>query len=495
MIVNWTFSHPRRGRVVVVANREPFSRERAADGRTVIRHSTSGLVTASEPLVRESGGTWIGYASGDGDTDDVSHELVPPDAPAYLLRRVGLTPDEKRGYYDGFSNEGLWPLCHDVAERPVFRPRDFDTYWSVNRRFADAAVEETLNEPAVILVQDYHFALAPLMVRDDAAASAVVSFWHIPWPSVQRLELCPWATYLIEGLLGAHLIGFQTRQHCANFLDAAEHLLGADVERRRGVVTYFGRRTHVRAYPASVEWEAPVLAAAGTIDECRREVRARFGLRSDDRIVAGVDRMDYTKGLEEKLAAFERMLTRYPSRTGRPVLVQVAQPTREALEVYRDVHARVSALAERINRQYADDAPGPIVLIDEARSPEDVYTLLRAADVCYVGSIDDGMNLVAKEYVSARDDEQGVLVLSKAAGAAAELTHALLVEPRDIDACARMLDTALRMPPDEQRYRMQRMRQRVRDWDARRWGSQILEDAARLCSAPALEDYRRAVGA
>ena len=489
-----TWNTQRRGRVVVVANREPFSRERDADGRVAVRHSTSGLVTASEPLVRESGGTWIGYASGNADAD-ASHELVPPDDPTYMLTRIRLTAEEKRGYYDGFANEGLWPLCHDVDEHPVFRPRDFDTYWSVNRRFADAAVEETLHESSVILVQDYHFALVPLMVREDAAASAVVAFWHIPWPSVQRLERCPWATYLIEGLLGAHLLGFQTRQHCANFLDAAEHLLGAEVERRRGVVTYLERRTHVRAYPASVEWRAPALAAAGTIDACRREIRDRLGLRSDDRVVAGVDRLDYTKGLEEKLAAFERMLVRYPRHAGRTVLVQVAQPTREALAVYRDVRARVSALAERINRGYGDDGRPPVVLIDEAWSPEEVYTLLRAAEVCYVGSLDDGMNLVAKEYVSARDDERGVLVLSTAAGAAAELTHALTITPRDVDGCARTLDAALRMPADEQQYRMQRMRLRVRDWDARRWGAQLLEDAARLCSAPELEGYRAAVGA
>jgi trehalose 6-phosphate synthase len=494
MIADGTLITQPRGRVVVVANREPFSRERDAHGRVTVRHSTSGLVTASEPLVRESGGTWIGYASG---TDDAvaSHELVPPGDPTYLLRRVSLTAEEKRGYYDGFSNEGLWPLCHDVNVEPVFRPRDFDTYWAVNRRFADAAIEETLHESAVILVQDYHFALAPLMVREDAGTSAVVAFWHIPWPSVRRLELCPWATYLIEGLLGAHLIGFQTRQHCASFLDAAEHLLGAEVERRRGVVTYLGRRTDVRAYPASVEWESPTLAAAGTIDACRREVCARFGLRPDDRIVAGVDRMDYTKGLEEKLEAFERMLVRYPRHGGRTVLVQIAQPTRETLAIYRDVHAHVSALAARINRQYDNDGLAPVILIDEARSPDEVYTLLRAADVCYVGSLDDGMNLVAKEYVSARDDEQGVLVLSARAGAAAELTHALLIDPRDIDGCARALDAALRMPADEQRYRMQRMRLRVQGWDARRWAVQLLDDAASLCGARALESYGAAVGA
>lgn len=469
-------------RVIVLANREPVSHEWDAEGRITTRISTSGLVTASEPLVRASRGVWVAHGSGTADrivVDRWDGVMIPADNPAYRLRRVWLDETEQAGYYYGFANDGLWPLCHRVHVRPEFRSADFDMYWTINARFADAVCDEAQDDPAVVFVQDYHFALAPLMIRERLPFGTIAGFWHIPWPNVERLEICPWAAYLVEGMLGADLFGFQTPQDCAHFLDAAESLVGADVDRRRAIVTYEGRRTQVRAYPASVQSDPACMREVGSIDRCACGVRARLGLRERDRIVLGVDRLDYTKGIEEKIHAFERLLEDYPQFVESLVLVQVAQPSRQLLKPYQEVRERVVAAAARVNARLATADWQPIVLIEEGQAPEDVYRLYRAADVCYVGSLHDGMNLVAKEFVTARDDEQGVLVLSSFAGAAQELTDAVTINPYDVEGTANALASALEMNPAEQQHRMHRMRAHLNAWDARAWGARVLEDAER----------------
>lgn len=469
-------------RVIVLANREPLSHEWDEDGRITTKVSTSGLVTASEPLVRESGGVWVAHGSGSADrvvVDRWDGVMIPAEDPLYRLRRVWLDEAEQAGYYYGFANDGLWPLCHRVHVRPEFRSADFDMYWTINTRFADAVCDEAQDDPALVFVQDYHFALAPLMIRERLPFGTIAGFWHIPWPSVERLEICPWAMYLVEGMLGADLLGFQTSQDCAHFLDAATCLVGADVDRRRAVVTHEGRRTQVRAYPASVQGEPACLRELGSIDHCARTVRSRLGLRERDRIVAGVDRLDYTKGLEEKILAFERLLEAYPQFVDSVVLVQVAQPSRQRLKPYQEVRARVDAAAARVNARFGTAEWRPIILIEESQVPEEVYRLYRAADVCYVGSLHDGMNLVAKEFVSARDDERGVLLLSGFTGAAHELTDAVAINPYDVEGTANALASALEMNASEQQHRMHRMRAHLHAWDARAWGARVLEDAGR----------------
>jgi trehalose 6-phosphate synthase len=483
------------GRVIVLANREPFSHERAPNGEIVMKRSTSGLVTASEPLVRQTAGVWVAHGSGTADravVDAWDGVMVPPENPAYRLRRVWLNAAEEEGYYYGFANEGLWPLCHRAHVRPVFRPRDFDTYWTINERFAEATCDEAQNELPFVLVQDYHFALAPLMIRQRLDASAIAFFWHIPWPSVDHLQMCPWAAYLVEGMLGSDLVGFQTREDCRHFLESAKTLLGARIDRKRQIVTHAGRRTHVRAYAASVQWPAPCLSEIGSVETCAQEIRKRFNLRHSDRLAVGVDRMDYTKGIEEKILAVERLLDQYPEFIDSFVLVQVAQASRQRLAPYRDLRARVLAVAERVNGRFATDTWRPVHLVESHQDVNDVYQLLRAADICYVGSLHDGMNLVAKEFVSARDDEQGVLVLSGFAGASGELTDAVIVNPYDIDQSANALAEALGMSAAEQRHRMRQMRARVEAWDATRWGTEILKDLGEICGAPALGPSRHA---
>jgi trehalose 6-phosphate synthase len=481
------------GRVIVLANREPFRHEHGPDGEIVVKRSTSGLVTASEPLVRQSGGVWIAHGSGSADREVVDvwdGVMVPPEDPAYRLRRVWLNAAEEQGYYYGFANEGLWPLCHRAHVRPVFRSSDFDTYWTINARFAEAACDEAQNDPALILVQDYHFALAPLMIREALPGSAIAAFWHIPWPEAGHLDMCPWAAYLVEGMLGSNLIGFQTRVDCTHFLDSAERLLGAAVDRKRQVITHAGRATHVRAYPASVRWSPPWLSEIGPADMCALDIRQRFNLRDTDRLVVGIDRMDYTKGIEEKILCIEELLAQYPEFTDSFVFIQVAEPSRERLAPYRELRERVLALVDRVNRRFKTATWRPIHLVEAHYEPQDIYRLLRAAQVCYVGSLHDGMNLVAKEFVSARDDERGVLLLSGFAGASDELTDAVIINPYDVEQTANALARALGMSAPEQQHRMRLMRARVEAWDADRWGTRILDDAADLCGRAGLQPRR-----
>ena len=469
--------------ILVLANREPLSHELEQDGRVRGHQSTSGLVSALEPLVRATSGVWVAHGSGTADRVMVDArdavEVTSPDS-AYRLRRVWLDDDELEGYYDGFSNEGLWPLCHRAHVRPILRADDFNTYWRVNRRFVDALCDEARTASPVVLVQDYHFALAPLMLREKLPESAIAVFWHIPWPTWHSFEICPMGRHLLEGMLGANLIGFQTPVDCRHFLDAVEHSLQAHIDREDYAITYAGQRTVVRAYPASIEWPDRHVLESPPVRTCRAEIFERLGLPEHNRLAVGVTRLDYTKGIEEAFCAVERMLQCYPECRDAFTFVQLAAPSRTRLPAYREYAERVSVAAERVNRRFGHSSWRPVVLLDAHHEPADVYRFLRAADVCYVSSLHDGMNLVAKEFVAARDDEQGALVLSAFAGAARELRDALIVNPYDLDAAAHALAAGLAMPREEQQRRMSAMRTIVAEHNAYKWAARILTDVSRL---------------
>jgi trehalose 6-phosphate synthase len=471
--------------LIIVANREPLSHEYDRAGHIVAKRSSAGLVNAVEPLVRRCSGVWIAHGGGTADrltAIDRDGLQVPAEGAAYRLRRVWLDEDEQHEYYDGFANEGLWPLCHRAHVRPIFRSDDLNTYWTVNGRFADAVKEEARDATPLVLVQDYHFALAPRMIRERVPLSTIVSFWHIPWPHWQAFEICPWRQQLLEGLLGSDIVGFQTTLDCRNFIEAVERTLEAHVDRDQSVVTYGGHRVMVRVYPASVEWPGRWSSRSPRVEICRREVRRELHLPLGVRLGVGVDRLDYTKGIEEKFLAVERLLDCYPEFRESFVFVQVAEPSRQRVPSYREVRARVSETADRINLRFGTGNYRPILLLEDHHDPCEVHRLLRAADLCHVGSLHDGMNLVSKEFVSARDDERGVLVLSTFAGAARELTDALLVNPYDVDQTAQTLRRALTMSPQEQCHRMRRMRTHVAEFDAHRWGQRILTDAAEVAA-------------
>ncbi|MBK6470530.1 MAG: trehalose-6-phosphate synthase [Betaproteobacteria bacterium] len=468
--------------VIVVSNREPYIHERTADG-VVVRRPASGLVTAVEPVMRACSGTWVAHGSGSADrevVDSADRVRVPPGQDDYWLRRIWLTEEEEQGYYYGFANEGMWPLCHVAHVRPVFRESDWEAYRAVNQRFADAVVAEARSADPVVLVQDYHFALLPAMIREKLPQATILTFWHIPWPNPESFGICPWRREILQGMLGSTILGFHTRFHCKNFIETVDRYLEARIEHEHSTIAFQEKETLVESYPISIEWPSESeVATWSPVAECRRRVIDRLGLPADALLAVGVDRFDYTKGILERLNAVERLLEKWPSWIGRFVFVQVAAPTRSALDEYRSFQERVERVTARINARFGRPGYQPVHLLAQHHEHDAVTELFRAADICVVTSLHDGMNLVCKEFVAARDDLQGVLVLSRFAGAAREMPEALIVNPYHVEETADALNRAATMPAAEQRERMASLRSTVREFNVFRWAGRMLADAGR----------------
>lgn len=470
-------------KVVILANREPYIHQYMPDGTIDVQHPASGLVTALQPIMRACSGVWVAHGSGSADRDTVDsndHVRVPPGEESYYIRRVWLSEEEQQGYYYGFSNEGLWPLCHVAHARPVFRAEDWRQYRAVNQKFADAVCSEVDSKDPIILVQDYHFALAPAMIRKRLPAATVIVFWHIPWPNDDRIGICPWRNEILEGLLGSSILGFHTQLHCNNFLDSVDRYLETRRDREHNAVIMRGHRTLVRPYPISLEWPVRWVESSPSPEECRAQVWRELQLKPDALLGIGVDRLDYTKGVEERLLAVELLLEKRPEFRGRLSFVQLAAPSRVKIARYQQLNDTVEQLAERINQRFGTPDYKPILLLRSHHEPPEVFRYYRAADFCYVSSLHDGMNLVAKEFVAARTDLLGVLVLSEFTGAAREMTEALIVNPYDLEGSSEALATALTMSADEQRDRMRSMRALLLQFNVYRWAGTMLVDAARL---------------
>ncbi|MGO9428400.1 alpha,alpha-trehalose-phosphate synthase (UDP-forming) [Rhodoblastus sp.] len=468
--------------VLIVSNREPYIHNRV-DGEVQLQIPASGLVSALEPVMRACGGTWIAHGSGSADQETVDgHDRirVPPADPTYTLRRVWLSEEEQDGYYYGFANEGLWPLCHIAFVRPNFREQDWIHYKAVNERFADTVVQEATCDDPIVLVQDYHFALLPRMIRKRLPKATIITFWHIPWPNPETFSICPWREEIMDGLLGSSILGFHTQFHCNNFLEATDRFMESRIDRENSSVSLGGHETLIRPYPISIEGPPAALAAQAPVAECRAAVRRRFGLPDDVRIAVGVERFDYTKGILDRMLAVDDLLSRQPEWRGKFVLLQVAAPTRGKLDAYSALQTEAVRLAEEINARYEGCGCKPIQLVIRHHEPHQVFELFRAADMCVVSSLHDGMNLVAKEFVAARDDNAGVLILSSFAGASRELSEALIINPYDTHGMAEGFASALRMPPEEQGNRIRLMRDQIRQRNVYRWAAQMLLDAAWL---------------
>ena len=460
------------GGLVVIANREPYAHE-YSDSGIVVQRPASGLVTGIEPILRACGGTWIAYGGGSADratSDRFGRVAVPPEAPEYTLRRMWIGEVEYERYYSGFANEGLWPLCHIAHTQPSFRAVDWSAYQSVNETFARAAVDEA-RANGMLLIQDYHFALVPKLVRDAAPHIVTSLFWHIPWPNSEVVGICPWKEALLDGMLGADILGFHTRQYCLNFLDAVQRYRECRVDFDEMSVSYGGHRTLVRPYPISVEWPYP----AATREE-GAALRTALGIGADVHVSVGVDRADYTKGLLERVAAVEAMLEENPALHGCFAFVQLASPTRSSIRKYQQLADDLRAAVERVNGRFATPEWTPIVLQMRTFSPEEVRSYYAMADSAIVTPLHDGMNLVAKEYVAACSDEDGVLVLSTFAGAAKELDGALLVNPYDTQQLAAAILRAIRMPLAERKARMQAMRAQIASNSIYDWSERLLTD-------------------
>jgi trehalose-6-phosphate synthase len=474
-------------RLFVVANREPYLYVRdEKDNAPRIIVPASGVVTAIEPVLVACDGTWIAHGSGSADrevSDEMDHQRVPPDHPSYTLRRVWLSNEEEKGYYQGFANEGLWPLCHIAHTRPVFRPEDWVHYQRVNRRFADAVLQEMEGmESPILLAQDYHFALLPRMVKDARPDARVAIFWHIPWPNPEVFGICPWQRELLDGLLGADLIGFHIQQHCNNFLETVDRALEALTEWDRFAVNRQGHVTRVRPYPISVAFPENGHAALNeqkSAGELRAEICSELDVEGS-LLGVGVDRVDYTKGIIERFRGIEHFLELYPNYQHRFTFVQIGAPSRTEIARYKHFLDEVIGEAERINTRLQAGRWKPIVLLNKHHSHEEIARYYRAASLCLVTSLHDGMNLVAKEFVAARDDDRGVLLLSTFAGAAHELPDALLVNPYDVQQVAEGIHRALEMPEEEQIRRMAAMRQVVREHNVYQWAAHLLSDVTEI---------------
>ena len=459
----------------VVSNREPYLHEMDGTGLRWTRPA-SGLVTALDPILQATGGTWIAHGAGGADRKAVDVDgrvMVPPDDPRYTLRRVWLTREEEQGYYDGFANETLWPLCHIAYIRPTFRLKDWEHYRSVNERFCQTVLEE-LSGPAAVWIHDYHLALVPRLLRSQRPDITLAHFWHIPWPAPEVFRICPWKRELLDGLLANDLLGFHIRYHCDNFLDTVARELEARVDRERSSVTYRGHTTLVRPFPISVDAEH-IEAEAGSEAVAREMVRLRerYGL-VHERIALGFDRFDYTKGIPDRLLAVDRFLTLHPEWAGRFLFVQAGVPSRTRISAYRSLERRIQRAVHQINRRHATRGRAPVLLLEERLSQAGILALYRIADCLMVTSLHDGMNLVAKEYVAARRDGDGTLLLSEFTGAARELPQAFLVNPYDVAGTANTLALALAMPVAERQMRMSRLREQVREWNIYRWAGEML---------------------
>jgi alpha,alpha-trehalose-phosphate synthase [UDP-forming] len=471
----------------VVSNREPYMHvfSNGNGGPMQVIVPASGLVTALEPVLVASNGTWIANGSGNADREvvDANDRLrVPPDHPAYTLRRVWLSAEEEKGYYEGFANEGLWPLCHIAHTRPIFRPEDWLLYQEVNRRFADAVLHEMEGvESPIVLAQDYHFALLPRMIKEARPDARVAIFWHIPWPNPEVFGICPWARDLIEGLLGADLIGFHIQSHCNNFLSCVDRSVEALTAWDRFDVNRQGHLTRVRPYPISVSF-----TENGHSQEINKSMGEQVAAICNDLNIhasilgVGVDRVDYTKGIPERFRGIERFLELNPSYQRRFTFVQIAAPSRTNIDRYQQLLDEVTNEANRINTRFQAGRWMPILLLKKHHSHEEITRFYRAASVCLVTALHDGMNLVAKEFVASRDDDRGVLILSTFAGAAQELSDALLVNPYDVQQVAGAILRALEMPGEEQGTRMQHMRANVREYNVYRWAANLLSDLTEI---------------
>jgi trehalose-6-phosphate synthase/HAMP domain-containing protein len=464
--------------LVVVSNREPVSHVWRG-GQIHAQAPASGLVTAMDPVMRACGGVWVAHASGDADreTADGRGRLgVPVDDPRYTLRRVWLSKEEEQGYYSGFSNEGLWPLCHIVHTRPVFRPDDWSYYLEVNQKFADTVLDQIKDaESPLVLIQDYHFAPLSALIKAERPDARVAIFWHIPWPNFEAFGICPWQRELLLGMLGADLIGFHTQYYCNNFLETVDRALEARIDWERFSVTRGEHTTSVKPFPISV--------APEFVDDpprvSRAELLRKLGIQAEF-LGVGVERIDYTKGLPERIRALRFFFETYPEYRERLVFVQLAAPSRGMIDRYQEIQREVEDRVRELNQAFQTKTWRPILYLKAHHEHRDIWAYYRHADFCMVTSLHDGMNLVAKEFVSVRDDEDGALILSRFAGASHELRDALIVNPYDLAGMAEAVRAALEMPPEERRARMIRMRHAVIDHNIYRWAGLLLSELARI---------------
>jgi len=463
---------------ILVSNREPYMHIYRG-GEVEVIMPASGMAIALDSLMQTTGGTWVAAGSGEADQEAVVGQdaiMVPPKNPKYKLRRLWLTREEEKGYYYGFSNEALWPLCHVCYARPLFSPAHWEIYRQVNRKFADVILNELGDRRTIVFIQDYHFALLPQMLKEANPRLIVCQFWHIPWPNYEVFRICPWGTEILEGLLGNDLLGFHLQYHCNNFFDTVDRTLEARVDYEKYSIFRQGKETRVRPFPISIDFERFENFAASEDTHAQiAQLRHRFNLNGL-KVGLGVDRLDYTKGIPERLEAVNIFFQKYPQYQGRFTFIQLGPVSRMNIPQYKQLNALVDSLEEEINSRYAYGRWKPVIVLKAHLSQEEIVPYYCLADVLVVSSLHDGMNLVAKEYVASRVNDDGSLLLSPFTGAARELGRAYSINPFNPEEIADNIYKALEDPPEEKAARMASMRQWVRENNIFSWAARILED-------------------
>jgi trehalose 6-phosphate synthase len=479
---------------ILVSNREPYEHVRGVNGIEV-KQPAGGLVSALDPTMRHIHGTWVAWGSGSADretADGLGRVRVPPDEPSYVLRRVWLDAADIEGYYHGFANRALWPLCHMLIQYFEFRTAFWERYRTVNLRFAHAVADEAerCTGRSVVWIQDYHFGLVAEFVRAMRPTAFIHQFWHIPFPPSDILRLLPSGTHeaVLRGLLGNDLVEFQTERHAANFLDCVEQFVGdARVDRAASCVAWAGRTVHAGAFPISIDVARFEAMARSPASETRVATLRRRYAKDGRQLAVAVDRIDYTKGIPERLRALDHLWATYPSLRRRVTFLCVCTPSRTTVPAYAALEEEVTSMVLDINARYGTPDWTPIVLVQHNVDSELLAAVYRAADLCLVSSLQDGMNLVAKEFIGCQLDERGVLVLSRFTGAAEEIDGALLINPFNLDGFAACVRTALEMSRDERRRRMHRMRAQLRQATIFDWLDAILGRAADIMNEQARE--------
>jgi len=464
---------------IVVSNRQPYTHT-LKRGKISYQRGAGGVITALDPVMQACNGLWVAFGNGDADrkaSDNQGKVVVPPDNPSYTLKRVWLTREEENGYYYGYSNEALWPLCHMAFQRPIFRSEDWNYYVQVNQKFADAIVEEIGSKKAFVWIQDYHLTLLPKLLKEKLGNQIITAhFWHIPWPNHETFRICPQKKEILEGLLANDLLGFHIPYHCNNFFDVIDREIESKIDREKFSIVRGDHETFVRSYPISVDFEGVnSIAASSNVAQAVSTLRDEFGL-ADLKVIIGLDRIDYTKGIPERLFALDRLLEKHPELAGKFVFVQMGEISRIHIPKYKALNDEINAIVENINWKHSSNGWKPIILVRRHLSFTELVAFYRLGDVCVVSSLHDGMNLVAKEFVSSKSDETGMLVLSQFTGAARELTDAILANPYDREEFSNGIAQALQCQPEEAKRRMAKLRVTVQQNNIFRWSGKIISE-------------------
>lgn len=464
---------------VLVSNREPYVHV-FEKGKVQCQRGVGGVISALDPIMQSCGGLWVAFGSGNADkqfADSQGKLNVPPDNPKYTLKRVWLTKEEEKGYYYGYSNQVLWPLSHMAFQRPIFREEDWEYYKKVNQKFADAIIEEIGHRKAFIWVQDYHLCLLPRYLKQMAPGQVIVAhFWHIPWPAYEVFRICPQKKEILEGLLSNDLLGLPIRYHCNNFIDVVDRELECKIDRERCSIVRNDHETLLRPYPISSDYEGiNQLSETEAVKKEQENLIQEYNL-AHRKVLVGLDRIDYTKGIPEKILAMDILLQRHPELKGKVVLLQIGVVTRLHIPEYKELNDQINALVEEVNWKHGSGDYKPVIFVRTHFSLPKILALYRISDVGIVSSLHDGMNLVAKEYVSSRSDIKGMLVLSQFAGAARELTEAILMNPYHCAEISEAIFKALHLSDEERTRRMIKMREVVQSNNIFRWAGKIISE-------------------